>query len=115
MNKDEYLNNEHVHNFNRWLIERIDNAGLFRHGYTIERSKKPWQCSSIFDAFKKYEWKFTTTDIDGKKISGTTYEDSSFFLSESSRKIGQYLGKDDFNKINVQSNFEQVQVLEMVK
>ena len=43
-----------VNDFIQWLSIKLD-AG-FIHSYTDRRTQKVWDCISIYDAYKKYQW-----------------------------------------------------------
>ena len=53
--KQDYLQDKQVSQFIQWMAERIDQPQTFK--YYHEKSKQDWECSSIFNAYEKYEWK----------------------------------------------------------
>ena len=65
MNKNEYINDEHVNNFIHWIEPKLNNN--FRHEYQNSSNKRLWICNSIYDACINYNWKEVsfkeTTDI----------------------------------------------------
>lgn len=58
MRKEEYLHNRTVQDFINWLATHLISE-RFSHSYTIRKNKKDWTCSSIYDAYKNYEWGFS--------------------------------------------------------
>jgi len=54
MNKVEYLDKPYINDFTKWLEQRLRS---FEHSYTFKKgSRRDWNCNSIFNAFKNYQW-----------------------------------------------------------
>ena len=53
--KQDYLQDKQVSNFIQWMADQIDKPQIFR--YYNKEKKQIWECSSIFNAYEKYEWK----------------------------------------------------------
>lgn len=63
MTKQSYLQDVQVSQFIQWMAERIDKPQTFK--YYHEKNKQDWECSTIFNAYEKYEWNgkdFDTTE-----------------------------------------------------
>lgn len=58
MSKRTYLQDPDVQEFIQWLAKNLD-TNLLAHQYVVRCSKKHWQCTSLFDAYKKYDWSFS--------------------------------------------------------
>ncbi|MBN3808965.1 hypothetical protein [Paraburkholderia sp. Ac-20347] len=56
MNKSDYLSGNDVEAFIKWMSANLDNA-TFRHAYVMRVGKIQWQCDSLFDAYKRYQWR----------------------------------------------------------
>ena len=58
MTKDEFLNDEHVKGFVDWMSNILDGevAKPIFHSYCNRRTNERWSCSSIYNAFEKYDW-----------------------------------------------------------
>ena len=54
MNRESFVKDSSVNDFIQWLSIKLD-AG-FIHSYTDRRTQKVWDCISIYDAYKKYQW-----------------------------------------------------------
>ena len=75
MTKQSYLKDEQVSQFIQWMADRIDKPQIFK--YYHNKNKRDWECSSIFNAYEKYEWNgkdFCTTKEKLDKCSGTLNE-----------------------------------------
>jgi hypothetical protein len=55
MNRSTYLADFHVAGFVHWMATELDTS-LFQHAYIDRRSGKEWNCTSLFNAFEKYQW-----------------------------------------------------------
>jgi len=63
MTKSQYLADPDVNNFINWLGPKLDVG--FTYSYTFPNGTV-WSCTSIFNAYEKYDWKnnsFTANDI----------------------------------------------------
>ncbi|MCB9235795.1 MAG: hypothetical protein H6581_29375 [Bacteroidia bacterium] len=76
MKKQDYLENETVKSFIDWLIPMISGEREFLHGYEKGRSKTPWKCYSIQNAFENYNWRFSCTIPELEKRSGHSFAES---------------------------------------
>ncbi len=57
MNREEYLNDSQVSDFIEWMRLRVSGEEAFSHSYRMRRSKKSWNCGSLWEAFEKYEFR----------------------------------------------------------
>lgn len=58
MIKANYLKDPDVLAFADWLANHFHND-TFAHQYQVRRTRKNWSCTSLFDAYQKYEWPFS--------------------------------------------------------
>ena len=80
MNKFEYLSLEHAVKFTHWLSAHIFDD-TFHHSWTNRKTGELKEFSSLFDAFKKYEWRFKNLDkIEIKK--GKTFIENEIALNK---------------------------------
>ena len=80
MNKFEYLSLEHAVKFTQWLSAHIFDD-TFHHSWTNRKTGELKEFSSLFDAFKKYEWRFKNLDkIEIKK--GKTFIENEIALNK---------------------------------
>lgn len=56
LNKNDFLNNENVKSFLKFLADYVSNRNVFEHGYRDRKSGKDWKCNSVFDAYEKYSY-----------------------------------------------------------
>lgn len=54
MDRECFVSDSAVNDFIQWFSTKLD-AG-FMHSYTDRRTKKVWECISVYDAYKKYQW-----------------------------------------------------------
>lgn len=54
LSRDTYLKDENVKMFIEWLLPKLDVS--FNHSYINQKTKKEWKCTSIHDAYNKYDW-----------------------------------------------------------
>jgi len=94
MNKREYLALPTVAHFIEFLRSRLlSDDGQFAHGYQVESRGKseatvPWSCDSIYDAFLKYDWRYSYQDPStGERHTGSSFEESEHILSLLSKKL----------------------------
>lgn len=57
MKKDEYISDANVRGFVAWLSGNLE-SNAFKHSYWNYKKKELWSCSSLLDAWEKYEWNF---------------------------------------------------------
>ncbi|WP_181150719.1 hypothetical protein [Pseudomonas frederiksbergensis] len=55
MNRTQYLTKPVITQFIEWLAVNLNN-GTFSHGYIDRRSRQPWCCAGLADAFTQYKW-----------------------------------------------------------
>ena len=88
MTKQSYLQDVQVSQFIQWMADQIDKPQTYR--YYHDKNKRDWECSSIFNAYEKYEWKgknFRATKADLDK-SGYAFSPNFNHISDiSSNKI----------------------------
>ena len=53
MNRESFVKDSSVNDFIQWLSTKLD-AG-FIHSYTDRRTKKFWDCNSLYNAYEKYQ------------------------------------------------------------
>lgn len=74
MKKDCYIADENVKGFVAWLSSNLK-SNAFEHSYWNRRKREDWSCSSLSDAWKKYEWNFP--EIDRLEVkSGCSFADN---------------------------------------
>lgn len=78
MNKATYLSKPAVEDFARWLGSNLDNATL-SHEWIDRRTKVAWSCTSVFDAFLQYRWRFPSLPAHGI-TGGASFAESSAAL-----------------------------------
>lgn len=54
MTRKEFLENKYTRDFMDWFSKRLDSG--FCHTYIQRRTKKEWNCDSIYNAYEKYIW-----------------------------------------------------------
>ena len=101
MNRQEYLREPSVINFVDWFRKTLRHESGYEFSHEYERLTKgksekttPWACSSIYDAYKKYEWEFNFTEND-IKIRGSTYAESKEVLDRFSKQLRSAVQKRD--------------------
>lgn len=101
MNRQEYLQEVQVIEFVDWLRNILRQQPGFEFSHRYERLTKgksaktaSWACSSVYDAYTKYEWKYHFTE-DGTKKSGTTYAESKATLDDFSRRLRVAVQEND--------------------
>lgn len=94
MNKTEYLAQPKVAQFIEFLRRRLLSDDVqFAHAYEMETKGRsdatiPWSCDSIYDAFLKYDWRYSYQDPHtGEKHTGSSFEESEHVLSLLSKKL----------------------------
>jgi hypothetical protein len=55
MKKDCYIADKNVQGFVAWLSSNLE-KDAFKHSYWNRRKREVWSCSSLLDAWRKYEW-----------------------------------------------------------
>ena len=55
MNRDEYLENEHVSGFTRWASELVTGDLVLAHRWTSGRGTD-FKCMTLYDALEQYRW-----------------------------------------------------------
>lgn len=51
-----FIQDSNVSRFSRWLGERLDRPGSFRHEYSFRKLGLAWDCDSLHSAFGSYRW-----------------------------------------------------------
>lgn len=93
MTKSTYLRQTDVQEFIQWLAENLETS-LFAHQYVDRRSKRQWQCASLFDAYKKYDWGFSAIpELEVEK--GSSFEANHIALDAIQKELKQALGDAD--------------------
>lgn len=95
MYRDEYLKNDDVSIFTKWLLPRLDMDGSLKHSYIDRRSGKTWACNSIYNAYEQYRWNFSYSDENNAFQSGFSYAENAAALDDLRNKLRQaYLNND---------------------
>ena len=71
MHKNEYIAGTGIEAFLAWISARLDDA-TFAHAYTLRQGNVPWDCTSLFNAYERYEWRHDTLPEYGLP-SGNTF------------------------------------------
>jgi len=94
VNKTEYLAQPKVAQFIEFLRRRLLSDDVqFAHAYEMETRGRsdatiPWSCDSIYDAFLKYDWRYSYQDPHtGEKHTGSSFDESERVLSLLSKKL----------------------------
>ena len=105
MTKEEYLKNDQVQCFIDWVIPKINCEKEFIHSYVNRKNKQIWKCHNIYNAFKNYEWAFSSYNpINKKEIKGKTFEDSAAFIDTIKKGISLSLQNNDYTNLINYSN-----------
>jgi hypothetical protein len=105
MTKEEYLKNDEVQCFIDWVIPKINSEKEFIHSYVNRKNKQIWKCHNIYNAFKNYEWAFSSYNpINKKEIKGKTFEDSAAFIDTIKKGISLSLQNNDYTNLINYSN-----------
>lgn len=91
MKKQAYLDTPIVQEFIQWIVPRISGEVAFEHTYTSSRSKQQWSCTSIYNAFENYSWRFSCNLPDSDKTSGNTFQESKAVLGAIEKGLRQAL------------------------
>ena len=75
MDKNTYISDPDVKAFSKWFSMRLDTPDL-QHSWINRRDNTSWHCESIYDAFKKYYWRFNLALPNSKHCSGVKYVES---------------------------------------
>ena len=72
MQRAAYLDDPDVCDFRDWAAPLVAGTRPFRHGWH-SRKWGSWSCETLFDAFRKYEWRFKV-DVPGRgECRGRSY------------------------------------------
>ena len=91
MNKENFLVDEDVRAFILWLSQKLD--GSFKHSYINQKSKKRWECNSIYTAYTEYDWPFSM-----QGLKGHTFDDSALLLGKLSQQLKDSIDNGDNEK-----------------
>lgn len=102
MKKAEYLALPEVAQFSEFLRSRLlSDSGHFSHSYEMEsrgrsQATMPWNCHSIYDAFLKYDWRYSYRDPrTGDKQIGNSFEENERVLSFLSEKLRKAVAENN--------------------
>lgn len=82
LTKENFLSSKEVKSFMEWLTRCINDS--FRHEYIVRKTRQGWRCSTIFNAYENYRWKFS---LKRRGIQGETFEESAKILDELSGRL----------------------------
>lgn len=69
MNKTGYLGNSDVKSFLCWVSTIIDGEPAFKHQYFDNSTKSDWSCTSLFNAYERYDWKGSNYNKTEEKLN----------------------------------------------
>lgn len=95
MKGQKYCGSPDVQEFIKWISNLLDTEDSFAHSYIIAKTKEKWKCDSIYTAFENYKWPFYYTNINGKRIHGSSFADSKKALEECSEQLIKSLYLND--------------------
>lgn len=93
MQKTEYLALPEVAKFAEFLGMLLSDVRYLAHSYEMEtkgrsQARNNWSCNSVYDAFLKYEWRYSYIDPStGEKRKGSSFQESELELSSLSNKL----------------------------
>ncbi|MDO4180996.1 MAG: hypothetical protein Q4D36_06875, partial [Bacteroidales bacterium] len=90
--KKDFLSNETVKQFIDWLMPKIETNNSFKHEYVNYKTKSKWNCTNIYDAYKKYEWPFY---LKGRGVKGKLFDESKVLLDDLSCKLRKSIEQKD--------------------
>ncbi len=80
--KNEYIKTPYVKEFVNWLDLRLDSPDSFNHTYFLLKTKQPWQCNNLYDAFENYRWPYSfVCPVQGKRVSGAGFGETFEYLN----------------------------------
>lgn len=91
LSKERFLADKYVQDFISWLGQRLDSES--EYCYEMKNCKKDPKCSSLYAAYKNYNWKFRL-----KEKEGNSFEDSSLCLNELSSQLKESINQGN-NKL----------------
>jgi hypothetical protein len=98
MDKNEYLSQPIVNGYISFVAMLLEEKTNFSHSYFSYSFKKTYKFTSVFDAFKKYEWKFEYTDLfNNKEYKGVSFQDNKLHLSKFKSGIRSSLINHDYD------------------
>jgi len=68
--------------FVSWVKEWLDTPGSFKHQYVTRKTKARWECDSLYDAFLKYEWRFSCKHPTGEHQSGSKFTETNALIQD---------------------------------
>lgn len=68
MTQAAFLALPHVERFTAFLINHLSAEGYFEHRYRHRKSRADWDCNSLYEAFKKYDWNGEDYEQTSKKL-----------------------------------------------
>ena len=87
MKRAAYLDDPDVRDFRNWAAPLVAGTRPFRHRWH-SRKWDSWSCETLFDAFRKYEWRFKV-DVPGRgECRGRSYADTVWFSTRSRGSSG---------------------------
>ena len=96
MKKGTYLNSIPVKAFTEWIEPTLDEPQGFVHSLALKRPKMQWTCSSLYSAYKAYQWPFKTFDpVTGETLSGVTLQNSTTVLAKLSKGLNDSINNGD--------------------
>ena len=68
MNRYEHLGAPTVEAFIDWLRPHVRGDRPLQHAYTMRRPIRDWRCTSLWDAYTKYEWRNRCFETNREKL-----------------------------------------------
>ncbi|WP_321880373.1 hypothetical protein [Paraburkholderia bannensis] len=93
MTKDEYIKSEFVEQFIEWMSEKLG-CETFAQSYWMRKRNRQWSCTSVFDAYEKYDWPHRGVEALGVP-AGHTFESNSQALEALQKALVDALLKND--------------------
>ncbi|WP_205194575.1 hypothetical protein [Burkholderia sp. Ax-1719] len=97
MTKDDYVKDKFVAQFIEWMSAKLDDE-TFAHGYTMRRTGQRWTCTSIFNAYEKYQWRHSGVPSLGVP-RGDTFESNAAALAALRAELISALAAGDDNRV----------------
>ncbi len=70
MRRDDYLGDERVQAFIKWLRRRVGGDESFEHSYRMVRPACDWHCGSLWEAYTNYRWKDRDFKANQEELNG---------------------------------------------
>jgi hypothetical protein len=94
MNKQEYLNDEHVKSFIAWMGQQLHAASRLGHGY-VRPGSAPLHFANLAAAFDGYDWEFSFLRIDGRRCAGRSFAENAAVLDGLQQRLRDAVAAHD--------------------